>query len=459
MKERKFFELSFSKKIMVILVGLLFTVIFNNHHAVYAGQLYTNIPLDDYDFEAKCQVGKSYTIEKTLDDATLMLRVNKKTRVNINVTANIIQRDLHHILDGNIKVQVYRALDTESVYYAEDRLYEKESEFNNNTTINNGNVVLEPGIYIVYIDNSICTTYYGIKYQIGFSDGSMYIQDFQLPDTITMYYEKDAKINPSSVTPSNYDVSGIKYSSSNSNVVSFYDEYVNEMHANGSGKAIVTATAKNGTKRYCAVIVKNGTPKISNKKMTIYQGYTDQVYVKNTDSKVTWKSSNKKVATVSKGGYIKGKKIGKATITGKVDGKTVKCKVTVKREPINFRVDLYGYDTRSNTFNLTIKNRTKHKLRIYSSGAYSLDKDYKSYDRKLRLTKNRKYIDIKAKKSKDIYFKVKGSTTWWDVKDAEVYFYVKFAGKKFKVCGDYEDGGYYYSGGKWKETSKNEDDY
>lgn len=36
MKERKFFELSFSKKIMVILVGLLFTVIFNNHHAVYA---------------------------------------------------------------------------------------------------------------------------------------------------------------------------------------------------------------------------------------------------------------------------------------------------------------------------------------------------------------------------------------------------------------------------------------
>ena len=75
------------------------------------------------------------------------------------------------------------------------------------------------------------------------------------------------------------------------------------------------------------------------------------------------------------------------------------------------------------------------------------------------MTKNRIYIDIKAKKSKDIDFKVKGSRTWWDVKDAEVYFYVKFSGKKFKVCGDYEDGGYYYGGGKWKETSKNEDDY
>ena len=126
MKERKFFESSFSKKIMVILVGLMFAVIFSNYHAVQARQLYMDIPLDDHDFDAKCQVGKSYTIEKTLDNGILMLRVNKKTRVNINVTADIIQRDLHHILNGNIKVQVYRALDTESVYYAENRLYEKE---------------------------------------------------------------------------------------------------------------------------------------------------------------------------------------------------------------------------------------------------------------------------------------------------------------------------------------------
>ncbi len=46
--------------------------------------------------------------------------------------------------------------------------------------------------------------------------------------------------------------------------------------------------------------------------------------------KITWKSSNKKVATVSSKGKVTAKKKGKATITAKVAGKTYKCKVTVK---------------------------------------------------------------------------------------------------------------------------------
>lgn len=46
--------------------------------------------------------------------------------------------------------------------------------------------------------------------------------------------------------------------------------------------------------------------------------------------KVTWKSSNKKVATVNSKGKVVAKKKGKATITAKVAGKTYKCKVTVK---------------------------------------------------------------------------------------------------------------------------------
>ncbi len=46
--------------------------------------------------------------------------------------------------------------------------------------------------------------------------------------------------------------------------------------------------------------------------------------------KITYKSSNTKVATVDKKGNIKGVKKGKATITVKANGKTVKIKVTVK---------------------------------------------------------------------------------------------------------------------------------
>ena len=47
-------------------------------------------------------------------------------------------------------------------------------------------------------------------------------------------------------------------------------------------------------------------------------------------AKVTYKSSNKKVATVTNKGVVKGVKKGKATITVKANGKTVKVKVTVK---------------------------------------------------------------------------------------------------------------------------------
>lgn len=42
--------------------------------------------------------------------------------------------------------------------------------------------------------------------------------------------------------------------------------------------------------------------------------------------------SNKKGATVNSKGVVTGKKAGKATITVKANGKTVKVKVTVKKE-------------------------------------------------------------------------------------------------------------------------------
>lgn len=47
-------------------------------------------------------------------------------------------------------------------------------------------------------------------------------------------------------------------------------------------------------------------------------------------AKITYKSSNKKIATVTSKGVVTGKKVGKAVITVKGNGKTVKVKVTVK---------------------------------------------------------------------------------------------------------------------------------
>ncbi|MCH5267650.1 MAG: Ig-like domain-containing protein [Lachnospiraceae bacterium] len=50
---------------------------------------------------------------------------------------------------------------------------------------------------------------------------------------------------------------------------------------------------------------------------------------KKAKTKVTWKSSNKKIATVSKSGVVKGKKKGKVTITAKAKGKKATCKIQV----------------------------------------------------------------------------------------------------------------------------------
>ena len=75
-------------------------------------------------------------------------------------------------------------------------------------------------------------------------------------------------------------------------------------------------------------------PKLNKKSATIYVGKTVKLKVKGNRKKVKWSSSNKKVATVSSKGKVKGKKAGKATITAKVGNKKLKCKITVKQKSV-----------------------------------------------------------------------------------------------------------------------------
>lgn len=67
--------------------------------------------------------------------------------------------------------------------------------------------------------------------------------------------------------------------------------------------------------------------KISKTKMTLCVGETKRLKVSGTTKKVSWSSSNKKVATVSSKGKVKALKAGMATITAKVAGKKLRCKV------------------------------------------------------------------------------------------------------------------------------------
>lgn len=72
--------------------------------------------------------------------------------------------------------------------------------------------------------------------------------------------------------------------------------------------------------------------KLNHKSMTMYVGDAKTLKVSTSlKGKVRWKSSNKKVASVSKKGKVKAKKAGTAVITAKIKSRSVKCKITVKK--------------------------------------------------------------------------------------------------------------------------------
>lgn len=70
---------------------------------------------------------------------------------------------------------------------------------------------------------------------------------------------------------------------------------------------------------------------LNRKKVTLYIGKSFQLKIRGTKKKVQWKTSSKKIATVSRKGKVKAKKKGTAKITAKVAGKKLVCKVTVKK--------------------------------------------------------------------------------------------------------------------------------
>lgn len=94
-------------------------------------------------------------------------------------------------------------------------------------------------------------------------------------------------------------------------------------------KGTATITAKIGKKKYtCKITVE--TPSLSKKTVSLNVGKSTTIKLNGTKQKITWKSSNSKVASV-KNGKITGKSAGSATITATVLKKKYTCKVTVKK--------------------------------------------------------------------------------------------------------------------------------
>ena len=126
----------------------------------------------------------------------------------------------------------------------------------------------------------------------------------------------------------------VTYSSSNKKVATVSSKGVIKAKKAGTAKI----TVKSGSKKVVVTVkvtgVKttnlSGVPAAKN----VSKGKSFKIKAiatpKNTDEKITFKSSNKKVVTVTSKGVVKGLKKGTATITVQSGSKKMTCKVTVK---------------------------------------------------------------------------------------------------------------------------------
>ena len=126
----------------------------------------------------------------------------------------------------------------------------------------------------------------------------------------------------------------VTYSSSNTKVATVNSKGVITGKAAGTAKITVKSGSKKAT--ITVKVAKVKTTKLSGvpSSKTVKKGKTftikASVTPKNSDEKVTYKTSNKKIATVTTKGVVKGIKKGTATVTVQSGSKKQTCKVTVK---------------------------------------------------------------------------------------------------------------------------------
>lgn len=110
----------------------------------------------------------------------------------------------------------------------------------------------------------------------------------------------------------------VKWSSSNSKIA----KVTQTGYVTAKKEGTVTITGKVGNKTYkCKITVKNTAY------ITLYD--TRSIKLIGTTKKVTYKSSNSKIASIDKNGKVTAKKTGIVTITAKMSGKKYSCKLRV----------------------------------------------------------------------------------------------------------------------------------
>ena len=144
--------------------------------------------------------------------------------------------------------------------------------------------------------------------------------------TATVYKGKTTTLK---ATVTGADAPKVTFTSSNPKVAAV-NKTTGKVTAKAKGSAVITAKCGD-VKVTCKVTVKNPTLTLNKTSASVKVGKTTKITAKATPSgKVTYKSGNKKIATVSSNGTIKGIKKGTAKITVTCNGVTKTVKVTVK---------------------------------------------------------------------------------------------------------------------------------
>ena len=128
-----------------------------------------------------------------------------------------------------------------------------------------------------------------------------------------------------------------------------------------------------------AVPAEAAAAKISKSSLTLTAGKSATLKVKNEKKKVTWKSSNKTVASVSKKGKVTAKKAGTATITASAGGNTYTCKVTVKAK----KVKVKKIKLNKSKYTVYTGSRITLKVSVSPSGASDKRVSWKSSNPKV----------------------------------------------------------------------------
>lgn len=150
-----------------------------------------------------------------------------------------------------------------------------------------------------------------------------------------------------------------------------------------TGKVTITAVS-GGVSASCRITVKKPSLSLASKK-TIYLKNPITLTVKSSPSgKVTWKSSNKKIAAVNSKGRITPKKTGTVYISATCNGITKKCKVTVKKPSISVSMTtLYLFEG--------------NESMLFASSRPNIAANWKSSNKKIAtVDKNGRVMGLKA---------------------------------------------------------------